>query len=105
MKAKTVHECCCSNCQQEGDHPDKILHHQMNLFLSALNEDQRRWYVALEVNRIGHGGIKQLSLITGLDEKTIHRGLEEIDQNLETRPMDRIRLPGGGRKKVEKKRP
>ncbi len=43
-----------------------------------LDEQQRRWYTALEANRIGHGGVRLLSQITDMDEKTIRRGQEEL---------------------------
>ena len=75
----------------------------MNLFLSRLDEQQRRWYVALEANRIGHGGIGLLSKITGMDEKTIRRGQQELTADLACRPTDKVRLPGGGRPPVEKR--
>jgi hypothetical protein len=38
MSRRTVHQCECPNCQQSGDHPDKELHHQMNLLLSRLDD-------------------------------------------------------------------
>lgn len=75
----------------------------MNLVCSRLDEQQRRWYVALESNRIGHGGDHLLSQITGLDEKTIRRGREELATSLADRPTERVRRPGGGRPTVEKK--
>ena len=103
MSVPKVHLCQCPDCQQEADHPDKELHRQMNLFLSRLDEQQRRWYVALEAKRIGHGGIRLLSQITGLDEKTIRRGMQDLAERLAGRPTERIRLPGGGRPPVEKK--
>jgi len=53
MPAKAVHQCQCPNCQQPGNHPEKELHHKMNLLLSRLDEQQRRWYVALETQKIG----------------------------------------------------
>jgi len=77
----------------------------MNLLLSRLDEQQRRWYVALEAKKIGHGAIGLLSKITGLDEKTISRGIRELENDFLDRPADRIRLEGGGRKLVEKKEP
>jgi len=46
----------------------------MNVFISRLDEAQRRWYVALESQRHGHGGDRWLSQISGLDEATIRRG-------------------------------
>ena len=75
----------------------------MNLLCSRLDEQQRRGYVALEANRIGHGGDRLLSHITGLDDKTIRRGREELATSLADRPAERVRRPGGGRPTIEKK--
>jgi hypothetical protein len=100
-----MHQCECPNCQQPGDHPDKELHYQMNLFLSRLDEQQRRWYVALETKKLGHGGIELLSQITGMSVDTIRRGRDEMENRLADRPADRVRLPGGGRSPVEKNSP
>jgi hypothetical protein len=75
----------------------------MNLIASRLDEQQRRWFVAMEANRVGHGGIRLLSEITGLDEKTIECGQQELKQELATRPTQQVRSVGGGRPRVEKK--
>lgn len=98
-----IHLCQCPHCQAAADHPDKVLHRQMNVLLSRLDEQQRRWYVAVEANRLGPAGVSQMALITGLDEKTIRRGQRELAQELAERPADRVRLPGAGRPLVEKK--
>lgn len=103
MLISKVHLCQCPHCRQEANHPDQELHRQMNLFLSRLDEQQRRWYVALEAKRIGHGGISLLSRISGMGEKTIQRGMQELAAELAGRPIDRVRLSGGGRPPVEKK--
>jgi hypothetical protein len=102
LTERTVHQCGCPNCQQPGDHPDKELHYQMNLFLSRLDEQQRRWYVALEAKKLGHGGAQLMSQITGMSVDTIRRGRDELDSSLADRPTDRVRLFGGGRHPVEK---
>jgi len=102
MTSLDVPICQCPLCQQQADHPDRELHRQMNLLLSRLDEQQRRWFVALESNRIGHGGDRLLSQITGLDEKTIRRGREELTASLADHPSERVRRAGGGRPKVEK---
>jgi hypothetical protein len=73
--------------------------------MSRLDEQQRRWYAAVESTEVGHGGDRQLCRITGLHVDTIRRGREELADSLEGRPADRIRLPGGGRPAVEKKVP
>ena len=79
------------------------MHHQMNLLLSRLDEQQRRWYVALEAKKLGHGGIKAMSQVTGVDVGTIRRGMREMDADLAEQPTERVRMPGGGRKPIEKK--
>lgn len=98
-----VNQCRCEPCQLSGENPEKQLHRQMNLFVSRLDESQRRWYAAVESSRIGQGGDKKLSEITGLDEKTIRRGRQEMNGSLASRPLDRVRLEGGGRPLAEKK--
>jgi hypothetical protein len=103
MPKTEIHICQCPHCQQDSIHADKVLHRQMNLLLSRLDEQQRRWYVAVESNRLGVGGNRLLSQITGLDEKTIQRGRQELADSLLERPDVQVRLPGGGRLKAEKK--
>ena len=103
MAEHQVHQCECPHCQQAEDHPDKARHHRMNLFLSRLDEQQRRWYVGLEAERLGPEGDRLLVQITGLDPKTIQRGREELAAELADRPWDRVRQLGGGRPPVEKK--
>jgi hypothetical protein len=105
MTEVRIHQCQCSNCQRSDNHPDKQLHHQMNLLLSRLDEQQRRWYVALEARERGHGGMRLLSQITGMSLDTIRRGRNELDAELANRPVERVRLPGGGRPPVEKNSP
>jgi len=86
MTTVAVPSCQCPRCQQDADHPEREWHRQMNLLLSRLDEHQRRWYVALEATRLGYGGDRLLSQITGLDEKTIRRGREELAAGLVNTP-------------------
>jgi hypothetical protein len=94
--------CTCTACQS-GDHPEKEDHRYLNLILSRLDEQQRRWVAGREARRRGHGGIQQVAEITGLHPETIRIGRDELDRDLVGRPTDRVRLPGGGRPRVEKK--
>lgn len=103
MSDSVVHQCRCPVCDQSDYHPDKELHRNMNLLLSRLDEQQRRLYAAVESKRIGHGGDRLLSLITGLNVETIRNGRRELDAGLVDTPLDRVRRPGGGRPPVEKK--
>ena len=103
MNAMKVGVCQCARCQAEEEHADRALHEQMNLLLSRLDEAQRRWYAAVEATRLGHGGVRLVGQITGLDEKTIRRGQEEVAGSLADVPVKRQRRAGGGRPPVEKK--
>lgn len=103
MPQQEVHYCQCPNCLDLEYHPDQDIHQQMNLLLSRLDEQQRRWYAAVESARLGHGGDRFVARLTGLHVDTIRRGREELADSLQDRPADRVRLPGGGRPELEKK--
>lgn len=104
MPNSEPHICQCSRCQCSEDHPDKEHHRQMNLFMRRLNRDQQRWYAALEANRIGRGGVQQVSLITGLNVSTIWHGRKELAASLPEKPKN---IPRGpiGRPLAETKQP
>jgi hypothetical protein len=104
MNAKTIHQCECEICQNAEPDVKQGEHRRINVFMSRLDEQQRRWYAALEAEKLGHGGIELVAKITGLNVNTISRGRQELAQELNGRPNDRIRLAGGGRKALEKKR-
>ncbi len=87
---------------EERDEKSRNLIYQLNLLMSRLDEQQRRWMAALEAKRLGHGGTQKLRDITGLDINTIRRGRRELDAGLVHRPIERIRVAGGGRKQVGK---
>jgi hypothetical protein len=73
------------------------------LFFSLLDERQRRLYAGLESLKLGYGGDQRMAGFIGMDPHTVARGRRElIEQDFET---DRLRKAGGGRKRVEKKRP
>ena len=97
-----VHDCGCAACRA-GEHPQRDDHRQFNLLLSRLDEQQRRWLAGREAMRLGHGGFQRIADITGLPPETIRRGRDELEDELRNRPADRVRLPGGGRRRVEKK--
>jgi hypothetical protein len=99
-----VHDCGCAACRT-GEHPEREDHRQLNLLLSRLDEQQRRWVAAREAKRLGHGGFQRIAEITGLHPETIRRGRDELNDELRNRPTDQVRLPGGGRPRVEKKIP
>jgi hypothetical protein len=73
------------------------------LFYSLLDEQQRRLYAGLESLKLGRGGDRSLADFLDLDPHTVARGrLQLLAQDVE---VDRARKTGGGRRRVEKKRP
>lgn len=98
-----IHQCECDVCQAGSDQETVGYHRQINLLLSRLNEPQRRWYVGLLSQRPGSPSDRQLAKISGLDEKTIQRGRQELEADLADVPLDRQRQEGGGRPRAEKK--
>jgi hypothetical protein len=72
------------------------------LFLSTLNERQRRLYAGLESLKLGHGGDSYIADLFGMDPHTVARGRRDLEKgNWDT---SRLRAKGGGRNSVEKKR-
>lgn len=74
----------------------------VELFVSLLDEKQRRLYAGLESIKLGYGGDKKIAQLFGLDMHTVAKGRQELwNGKIET---DRVRRVGGGRKMLEKKR-
>ena len=103
MAVHSLHQCACSVCQQQTDAEIVRYHRQINLLLNRLAEPQRRWYVGVLSQEPDSPSDAQLSLITGIDEKTIQRGRREMEHDLLDVPLDRQRQVGGGRLLSEKK--
>jgi hypothetical protein len=66
-----------------------------------LDERGRRRFAAAEALAAGRGGVTPVSRITGLARSTIDRGLAELrGEGAPAAASDRVRRPGGGRKKL-----
>lgn len=72
---------------------------------AALNERQWRLYVALEAKMAGRGGISRVAHESGTSRETIRKGLAELDQGQTYVVGDRIRVRGGGRKRLSSQDP
>ena len=90
-------------CQQQTNAEIMRYHRQINLLLSRLAEPQRRWYVGVLSQEPESPSDAQLALISGIDEKTIQRGRQEMEDDLLNVPLARQRHAGGGRLLSEKK--
>jgi hypothetical protein len=98
-----VHECACEICQAGTDEAVMGHHRHINLVLSRLEEAERRWYVASLSSGPGAPSDGMLGQISGLSDKTIQRGRQELESGLKDTAAGRQRQNGGGRKKAEKK--
>jgi hypothetical protein len=101
--AVRVHTCECAVCQAGTDHGTLQQHQRVNLFLSRLNEPQRRWYVGLLSQEPDSPSDVELARISGLDRKTIRRGRRELIAGLAELAPDRQRCGGAGHPAAEKK--
>src|ERR1700694_3598790 len=75
--------------------------------MNTLNEYQARLFVAEKSLELGRGGPSRLSKLTGMSRVTITSGLTELrsGERLRSAGEGRVRVPGGGRKKVEEADP
>lgn len=101
-RREAVHKCCCSECNERPGGEIAKLHASINRLAASLDEKHCRQFAGLLASQLGHGGIQYLSKITGLGRNTISRGKQEI-RRVNKASDGRIRAPGGGRQKVEKK--
>ena len=71
------------------------------IFLSMLDEKQRRLYAGVEALKYGVGGDQWIASLLGMHPQTVARGRRDLlAGDVE---VDRARKVGGGRKPVEKK--
>lgn len=91
-----------------------MLEDKIEKVLSILNERQKRLYLAMEADDIGHGGVLIVSKASNISRKTIIKGKKELREYKKTDnteiadeilTLDRIRKQGGGRKDITEKNP
>src|SRR5205809_7603372 len=81
----------------------EVLRRKFTRVESELNERGRRRWAASEALALGHGGIQGVAQATGLGERTIRRGCQELrHEQAPVRPAGRrIWRAGRGRKPLE----
>ena len=77
----------------------ETLYRKFTALAPALTERFRRLWAATEALALGHGGIALVEQATGISRSTIVRGIQELRSG-ELLDPDRIRRPGGGRKRT-----
>jgi hypothetical protein len=86
----------------------QLIQQKFLLLQDDLNERSLRHWAAAEALTIGYRGITIVSQGTALAHNTIRTGIRELQQKhlrKEAFPPDRIRHPGGGRKKLTQNNP
>jgi len=78
---------------------EKTIKDKYKKLFSIMTERSRRIWAATEAQALGRGGISAVSRATGLDRNTIAKGVREIESSKTLSP-ERIRSPGGGRKRI-----
>ena len=83
---------------------EATLKKEYQVLSEELSENGRRKWAALQAQKLGFGGKSALHRVTGLDYKTINRGIKEIatGDGLE---KGRIRHRGSGRKRLTDQQP
>lgn len=74
----------------------------------VMDERMRRQWAAIEASGMGWGGVAAVAQATGLVRNTIKTGMREVEHRVahpEEPVEDRIRRPGGGRKRLTKTDP
>jgi len=68
--------------------------------LSGADPIQARRFAAAKALEIGWGGVSKVSALTGISRKTLDKGIQELESEEELKLPERLRKPGGGRKKA-----
>ena len=71
----------------------------MRTLYQSLSEKDRRRYAAIEAKKMGYGGISYIRRVLRCNDRTIIRGMSELEKPLPENET-RIRQSGGGRKSV-----
>jgi hypothetical protein len=71
--------------------------------MPLLDERSRRLVAAADCAALGRGGVSQVAEISGLSRPTLYKGMSELESGETGR--ERVRRPGGGRKRASEKFP
>ncbi|AKB75686.1 Mobile element protein [Methanosarcina lacustris Z-7289] len=83
---------------------EEMISKKYDLLKPFLDEKSKRLFAAAEALSIGTGNISIVSRATGISQDTIKKGCNELKSG-KSLSDDKIRAPGGGRKKSVEKDP
>ena len=84
---------------------DAATEQNMRDFFVTLSEKDQRRFAALEAKQLGYGGVKYVAEVLSCSQRTIERGLAELDDLANDPAVGRVRRPGAGRKKRSRPTP
>jgi len=58
---------------------DESTKNRISKLVPLLTESQRRKYLGLEAVSLGHGGVQEISRLTGASRTTISQGIKELE--------------------------
>jgi len=99
MSGTDFQGCTCGRCGH--DEALRVTHGRWIEMMSILSERQTRLYAAEKAMAMGHGGITIMAQVSGLSERTIRRGIEELEAGNLCEMAERSRRRGAGRKRAE----
>ena len=79
--------------------PPAVLTTQKKLFMSQLNECQKRQFLGTEALALGRRGVCEVTQFIGVSKTTVYNSINEIKSGYSPEP-GRIRRRGGGRKRL-----
>lgn len=79
--------------------PPEVLTTQKKLFMSQLNECQKRQFLGTEALALGRRGVGKVTQFFGVSKTTVYNSINEIKSGYSPEP-GRIRRRGGGRKRL-----
>ena len=80
------------------------IRHKYQAIVTELDERGRRRWAAVEARSLGWGGISAVAEATGISDRTIRNGIQEIE-GPDPLPPDRQRRAGAGRRSREDEQP
>ena len=86
----------------QRSYPPEIEDHMRHCFTSLSEKDRRR-YAAVEAVKLGHGGITYIAQLFGCSPELIEHGLQDLRHLPHDPAGNRIRQPGGGKKRPKPK--
>lgn len=84
--------------------PPEVFTTQKKLFMSTLNEYQKRQYLGTEALALGKRGVDKVSQFFGVSKNTVYSSIDKINSGYTPEPR-RMRRFGGGRKPELNKHP